>query len=559
MKSVIRAFILFATVLAPLTVACAQTPPTSFAPDFSKPDAASFATPFSREGGVPSPVRVEKVGGALKVTAIAGGSFGVSLNVPPFDLDQLTRLSFDYTTSPDAKVNMFFRVNGNYYGVLFTGQKKVRPGTVVVYDINATKSSGHVEIPLRAAVRSMLPNDANLRVDQILVGNWDNDNYLMAGIGGNGPGASWTLSNFKIERPTVKPTFGTPRLEGGELVIPASDLDTQSFKKFTLKGELGEVPVSYDPLRSAFVYDSDTAFAKSATSPAPLRNGQNIKFQLTDDSNNVLTEGNVTFRTSELPSPPPPHFFWTEPADSYLAVDFETPEVPFAMDRRPTSTLFTRDNTNPYNGQWSACLVNPKTAHPFDLPAGASSIDVATHPVLTFAYRCDDRLRLDLILTWNNQPYSIHFVDRDNPSPRLGDLNAVTDGQWHVATFDLLSALKRAQPNATDFHINDLQWADAGWPGNAKGLKWWLDDLKWAPKTNGKLEGVVALADATGTSDVSYILDQSSSTEADEKAEGGPKLSVDLSGKTGLWWLHVRAQNGAGKWSPTAHYPLWCS
>ena len=533
-------------------MARAQTP----SPDLSK----LTATPYSlQNGGVPAPVRVERVGPALKMTSTAGGSLGVKLDVPPFDLDQLTRLSFDYTVTPDAKINFFFRVNGNYYAVLFTGPKKVRAGTPIVYDTHATKMSGHIEIPLRAAIRSQT-SEPSLRLDEILAGNWDNDGYMMAGIGGNGPGASWTISNLKIDKPDAKPTFGAARFEADELLVPARGLDSLSFKDLKFKTPLGEANAVYDPLREAFVYDANTAFRKAiAPESLALRDGQNVDYSLRGEGGQTLSEGKAPFRFGGLPVPSPPRLNLSAPADNYPRVDFEDDDVPFGLNRpRYPNTVFSRDSDNPYNGHWSALFTNPKTASPFDAPAGQDTLDVATHPVLTFAYKCDDRLRVDLNFSWNNQPYKIHFTDSDNPNAQLADVGAIRDGQWHVAQIDVLKNMKEKQPNATEFKISNLMWSDYGWPGNVKGLRWWLDDLKWAPKTDGKLEGAVMLEDATGTSAISYALDQTPATTVDDKPEGGPKLSLDLSGKTGVWWLHVRAQNGAGKWSETAHYPLWC-
>ncbi len=540
----------------------AQTP--AFAPDFSKPDAAAFVAPYSQNGGVASPVRVEKVGNALKMTATAGGSLGVRLNVPPFDLDQLTRLSFDYTTSPDARVNLFFRVNGRYFAVLFTGPKKVRAGTTVVYDASSARPAGHIEIPLRDAIRAQMPDDANLRLDEILVGNWENEGYLLAGIGGNGPGASWTISNFKVERPDVKATFGAARFEGDELVVPAQNLDSFKWRPIRFDSESVKARFSgYNPARG-FVFDmTQTPDNKSLISPPhPLRDGEVLKYQLTADAAKGepqanLSEGSVTFRVAGLPVPSPPQLRLAGVVNATPFVDFEGPDVPFGMNRTP-NTVFERDSSNPYSGGWSARLTNPRLASAFDLPAEDQPIDVAQSPVLTFAYRCDDRLRLDFNLMWQNQWYSIHFTDSDNPNPRLGDFNAVRDGQWHLAQIDVLAAMKRVKPDATEFKINNVLWNDTGWPGNVKGLKWWLDDLKWSPKVTGVAEGTVALRDVTGTSAISYSLDQLPTTPADEKAEGGPKMSLDVSGKTGLWWIHVRAQNGAVKWSETAHYPIWC-
>jgi len=526
--------------------------------------ASDFVTPYAPDGGLTSPVRVEKEGSSWKVSAIAGGSMGVKLNVAPFDAEQKTRLSFDYLRSNDARVNLFLRVNGRYFAVLFCGPKEVRPGTPVIYDARATSTKGHVEIPLRAALRSQLPDADKLQVDEILVGNWNNSGYLLAGIGGNGPGATWTLSNFQLSRPDAKPTFGAAHFEGQELVIPAKDLDALSWKNLRLGGDLGTVPLgTHFDARRGFVFNvsdllADTSSSAPLPSVLPLRDEQEVSYRVSDGNDAVLTQGRATFHTSALPMPSPPRLRLSAPSAVQPRADFESaaslgsPLVPGA------STVMERDDQNPYNGGWSARITNTRLASPFDVRLSSADVDVARTPVFSFAYRCDNRLRVDLNFGWSGQPYSVRFTDSDDPNPRLGDLNAVRDGQWHLATFNLLDALKKAKPDAKDFTIQNLQFSDTGWPGNVKGLKWWLDDFQWAPAASGKIEGQAVLLDASGTRSISYVLDQSPATNADIRPLSGDKVSVDLAGKTGLWWLHLRGQNGAGRWSETAHYPFWC-
>ena len=210
------------------TPALAQSP-APFVPDPIQ--SPNFIAPYAPEGSVPSPVSVEPLKTGWKMTATAGGSLGVKLNVQPFDAEQLTRMSFDAAFSPDAKVNLFLHVNGRYFAILLTGPKTVRAGTQVIYDANISKPSGHIEIPLRAALRSQFPGADKLLVDELLAGNWDNSGYLMAGIGGNGPGASWSLSNFKIERSSASPSFGPGRFQEQELVIPAQNLDALNWRR----------------------------------------------------------------------------------------------------------------------------------------------------------------------------------------------------------------------------------------------------------------------------------------------------------------------------------------
>ena len=204
-------------------------------------------------------------------------------------------------------------------------------------------------------------------------------------------------------------------------------------------------------------------------------------------------------------------------------------------------------------------LTNKVTASPFAL-AVPGSLDAAQFPALTFAYRTDSRVRVDLTFVWDKKRYDVRFLDRDNPDARVATIAKVkTDNSWQVASVNLLEALKKTRPDATDFSLSQLQFADAGWTGNARGVQWWLDDWRPAPLVKDALNATIINRDLSGLSGVSTVFDRQTGTQPKAAtSQEGAEVKVPLEGKKGLWWLHVRARDGAGKWSETAHFPFWC-
>lgn len=156
---------------------------------------------FSVPGGVTSGARFALDNGALKITNAYAGSFSVDTKLKPFNADQLGHLYFDYKLTPDVKVNLFFRVNGDFHGVTFSGPNTVRPGSLLIGQVAGVKADGQwhrAHIPLRDWLRKVHPLAPTLDVDMAVIGNWDNNGWLMAGMGGNGPGTSWWIDNFAL-------------------------------------------------------------------------------------------------------------------------------------------------------------------------------------------------------------------------------------------------------------------------------------------------------------------------------------------------------------------------
>ena len=535
----------------------AQTPAQPRVIDFSRPDDAKIATTYAAPGGVTSGAIVSLQNGALDVSNRAPGSFSVQLNITPLDVDQITDLTFDFKASPDARVNWFFRAGGNYYGVHFTGPTGVRPGATSLG--NAEISDGkagwkRAHIPLRGWLRAQLPDAKTIAVDEILIGNWDNEGYLVAGIGGNGPGANWQIDDLKLEKRAETAQFGPARWEGQKFVLPLRDLSGFDFNNLKLQIDgVTTIENAQKFLVPAIGLIVDVG-ANSDGSLA-LKDGQGVGWKLSRAATTVAS-GEVKLSYADTKAPPLPTLL-LDGAPVVAWDDFEFGSVK-AWQADGKSTYIEPVDSSAATGSRSLRLTNKVTASPFSLVV-PGSLDATKFPALTFAYRADDRLRVDLRFVWEKKRYSVRFTDRDNPDTRVATIGGVkTDNQWHNATLNLLEALQKARPDATDFTLTQLQFTDAGWTGNARAVQWWLDDWRPAPRVETTIKATVRNRDLSGLAGVSYILDRKADSIPDETTRSGADLEIPLDGKTGLWWLHVRARGGTGKWSETAHFPLWC-
>lgn len=537
-------------LLAPLP-ALAQTAPKTY--DFSDANAAPLAAPYAAPGGVTAKVDVEVKNGALQFVNRAGGSFGVKFNLPPFDAEDFSTLSFDYTRSDDAKINFFFKVNGAFYGVVFSGPPRVRSGSFLLGALPNIGTKGRAVIPLRDWLRRFQPQAEKLQVEEILVGNWDNGGYLVAGIGGNGPGATWSLDNLTLApQSKAPPQFDAPRFEGNAVVWPLQNgawLDTRSAalevngRKFDFASPFLRFETGFQnqiPQRRVILEAGDAGLQFEDGKPLELslENARaTLPFQLAAHGATV----------------PLPRLKWD--GISAPDADYETDAGGWIAG----AAIVQRDIQSPASGIASLQFTNSRTASTFDATFNGASVDVAQFPTLTFRYRADSRLRADLRLVWDGAPYSIRFFDRDGQGTRLGAVdNPIADEKWHLATIPLLQWMKRARPSATNFTISSFSFGDSGWLGNAQGVKWNLDDFRFAPRTVDAIRAQVSLRDVSGVGAIAYALDQNSETVPDAAPNAKAQLEIPLQDRAaGLYWLHIRAQNGAGKWSDTAHFPVF--
>ncbi len=107
-------------------------------------------------------------------------------------------LSFDYNIPPDVKLNLFLKIDGQYYYIHMTGPDRSNAfyRWVGELSVRADGEWHHAEFPLAAAYRSLAGSGKAL-LENAVFGNLHRG-PTQAGIGGNGIGACYLIDNFKI-------------------------------------------------------------------------------------------------------------------------------------------------------------------------------------------------------------------------------------------------------------------------------------------------------------------------------------------------------------------------
>lgn len=218
--------------------------------------------------------------------------------------------------------------------------------------------------------------------------------------------------------------------------------------------------------------------------------------------------------------------------------------------------LVERDENQAHSGHASIRLAAAANATPFRAWIRRTSFDVAKYPVISFWYKAPANMRADFLVSAKSVTYGVAFTDRDNPSRRLGTIpDVVADNNWHFASFNLAALLKAARPGETDTQIDWIAIGDTGWLGNARGTQYFIDDFRYVPAVTAPLKAKVELEDVTGIKAVAWTVDDAPQTEiSPTPSTAGNTITATGSG---LRYVHVRVQDGAGTWTPTTHIPVF--
>ena len=572
----------------------------------------------------------------------AGGNFGVNLITPQFDARQLSRLSFDYRLTPDAKVNLYLTQGSKQYEIVFSGLKGPANGCEILGAIGGVVGDGkwhHAEFDLLGALQEQVGLGASMICSDLWAGNLSNEGYLMAGFGGNHAGATWYMDNFyagqargtKLDlaltpktgvevagyavavddkphgaalteanckdghftqdlagegtlfahiRPLLKDgkpgnainyALGVDRIAPSvKLAEPAegTSLNDQPVRLAildpggsgpdltTLRLTVGQAElnaaspgVTYDPLKSEV--DLDPRALGWA-----LQDGQRVAVALTglsDRAGNALAapqKWDLGLQVSNDKTPPAAPR--VQVGDGYVCDDDFERDLGQWATYGDGGAVLTRDASTANSGKYSLKLYNPQTARRFGAYVLQQPFDAGKNRIVSFAYKCDDRLRADLAVYVNGDWKQIHFMDNDTELGVIGSVPDVKpDNEWHTASFNLYDMLRADDAQAPTFTVRQFVIADWGWAGNRPGAVYHLDDFQVIPIVSGvkPLRVAWSAPDVSGLAGVAYALDALATGAAPEKLNApGAEAQVDLSGQTDAW-LHVRAEDKAGNWS----------
>ncbi len=582
---------------------------------------------YQRAGKESSGVDLQSVDGALQMTNVHPGSFGVDTKMSTFDALKFGDIFFDYKLPAGVKVNIFFQINGKYYGVIFSGPE-MRPGTTLlgkIVDVTADNKWHHAHIPLRQWLQGVEPLTSAFKVDEVIIGNWDNTHWLMAGIGGNASCAKWPFDNWTLAatgpaqaefalteddgKPLAAPQKYFWALDGGPAsalissslsigvrsgfhLLQISDSDHHVIKEYGFYAATDNPQIQQPTLQNNDITFPITSFAGVNSSKVSLQvddktfdfknpalhwNGDAtaIIFDAADAGLSWKNNQSVAVQLSGVEdflahAAPPLKSTFTVDYKNFTAVPplptlasnanmgsgrFETSLDSWKGDGK-FDAILQSDTSTAASGYASLKLTCPSNAAAFTAWVRQDSFDASAYPYLEFDYRVPPQLRVDLLVKVNGRDYSIEFTDRTPGYSRLGKIDGVkADMQWHHASVPLLQMLQKELPTADKYQVNSIAFGDTGWLGNAEGFTYWLDNFHFVPAVNGNdFKTDVQLRDITGVGALSWRLSSAMNIDVPRTAQnkGG---SLALKGN-GVQWLGLRAQDGAGNWSPAAQIPL---
>lgn len=282
-------------------------------------------------------------------------------------------------------------------------------------------------------------------------------------------------------------------------------------------------------------------------------------------------------------SPPPAPFVSYIPANRLSRHDFEA-AIPAEVGIRRSAWVLPDKDTSA-TGQSSARVVNLKATDFFSAFLRKTPYSVDRYPHLSFDYRFEtpndtmmtrqryniwgyssswDRsaYNLNLVAIVNGEMQILSFVGGPNASETfkantIGAVdNAKADGEWHQASIDLESPLRKRYPTAPRFIADYVGTWATGPRGydNPQGASLWLDNVTFfsTVATSAAFEWS-SPDDSNGIRGYSYLLDQKPDTMPAEKIVASNTQCEFKDLKPGTWYFHLRALDGAGNWGLATH------
>ncbi len=180
--------------------------------------------------------------------------------------------------------------------------------------------------------------------------------------------------------------------------------------------------------------------------------------------------------------------------------------------------------------------------------------DASKFPLVAFDYKIPPEVKVGLALRVDKQ-----WLGYDITTPverRVGKVPDIkADDQWHHAAVRLSIPQRRGQRKG-QLIVQEIKLTDISTSTNSTGATMHLDNFfvgNWGSGP-GKVEWWAG--DATGIAGYSWLLDETPNAVPPETIKTHePKVGPSKL-ESGLWFVHVRARDGAGNWGPAAHYAL---
>jgi len=212
------------------------------------------------------------------------------------------------------------------------------------------------------------------------------------------------------------------------------------------------------------------------------------------------------------------------------------------------------DATDGCNSKSSLKLTNQRAGGHMGAIITSDPYDCEKYPIIAFDYKLPPETKLALTITMRSKPQAITL--NDAATDVIGRVPAIiADNKWRHAQVEIMPMMRR-QFTDGPLIVEQVIMSDRNTMDNAAGAVAHFDNFvigqigKYPPVLRWRA------TDATGIKGYSFVLDQNSATVPPETVTG-TELAKSFDAMTGgIWYFHLRAEDGAGNWGPPATYAL---
>jgi hypothetical protein len=527
----------------------------------------------NRDGSSGALVTVTDNGRKLRLTNVnAGGSFAAAWAPPGgIDLAEHGWLEFDWRTSPGARINLYLVKGGQFHRVRLTepaGRQGGRYNLRHLGEVPGAQAYSpdyrHFAFDLGAALAAAESSLADLCVDEIRIGNCEfEETALLEGTGGNHAGewvelAGWHCGGEPAGKLRIRPGLAlAPRLgelKPGQRLDNFARLDPRSAYvvagnwRFAFDG----AALRYDAFSGTFVFSPRLAGCQLKSGTNELRLGCN-GFRRASLNSTAAYTLDFDLAADRVP-PRPPRLITPVPLEQE---DFERSLGRWEPLGGSDGARLNPDTPGPEGEGRCLLAENTRCGGTLGAVARAVPLQARRYPTLSFDCRIEPRTRVNLLLLLTgDRRLQLFMTDDRGGAQEAGRVEgAAGDGQWHRLTADLYEALSRREHTV----IHSIALADLGPGSSTTAEAWRVDNWTILPALNGSrsVDFAWQAADESGIAGYAAVLDRRPDTEPPAEIglrEGRLRAEGGLA--EGLWYLHVRARDGAGNWSGTTRWPF---
>lgn len=363
---------------------------------------------------------------------------------------------------------------------------------------------------------------------------------------------------------------------GGAGVDPSSIVLEVAGKAYQVADRSG---LTYDSAKERLIWDAQQA----APRPVVFEDGQEVQVALKSardyagNSVAALPSWSWTMDYSKDRTPPVVSTVASSSHKTWLTNTFEedmgqwrsgSPAAsasPSTRGERPApaaGAILERDDSTAASGKYSLKITNPVRGGTFATSILRTPFRSTSYQWVSFAYKVPPEVKVDLLVTMGGQAYALQFTD-DAGGAALALPGIKADDQWHTVSFNLWSVLRSQARNlaqqgrtSRSLEVDSISLLDRGRRDNAAGASFHIDNFIIGTPGARSPSLTWQATDPTGIADYSYVFDQEPGTVPDEVGEGLTRARTFRDVRGGLHFFHVRAQDGAGHWGPTAHYAV---